>query len=58
MGQPGILNRMSSRTEFIGAWKQNAGKCKASQYLQEGEIKTEIPSVAASEPRGTAQNQT
>ena len=52
MGQPGILNRMSSRTEFIGAWKRTQGS-ETSQYLQEKKS-IDIPPVAASE-KGRAQ---
>jgi hypothetical protein len=52
MGQPGILNRMSSRAEFIGALKPTQGS-ETSQYLLEKKS-IEIPPVAASE-RGTAQ---
>ena len=52
MGQPGTPNRVSSRAEFIGAWKRTQGS-ETSQYLQEKKS-SEIPSVAASE-RGGAQ---
>jgi hypothetical protein len=52
MGQPGALNRASSRAEFIGAWKPTQGS-ETSQYLQE-QKSIEIPPVAASE-KGTAQ---
>ena len=52
MGQPGILNRMSSRAEFIGASMRTQGS-ETSQYLQEKKS-IEIPPVAASE-RGRAQ---
>ena len=52
MGKPGILNRMSSRAEFIGAWKRTQGS-ETSQYLQEKKS-IEIPPVAASE-QGKAQ---
>ena len=52
MGQPGILNRMSSRTEFIGAARRTQGS-ETSQYLQEKKS-NEIPPVAASE-KGRAQ---
>ena len=52
MGQPGTLNRVSSRAEYIGAWKRTQGS-ETSQYLQEKKS-SEIPLVAASE-RGGAQ---
>jgi hypothetical protein len=52
MGQPGILNRMSSRAEYIGARKPTQGS-ETSQYLLE-QKSIEIPLVAASE-RGRAQ---
>jgi hypothetical protein len=52
MGQPGTLNRVPSRAEYIGAWKRTQGS-ETSQYLQEKKS-SEIPSVAASE-RGGAQ---
>jgi hypothetical protein len=47
MGQPGTLNRVSSRAESIGALKRTQGS-ETSQYLQEKKS-TEIPEVAASE---------
>ena len=52
MGQPGILNRMPSRAEYIGALTRTQGS-ETSQYLQEKKS-IEIPLVAASE-RGRAQ---
>lgn len=52
MGQPGILNRMSSRAEFIGASRSTQGS-ETSQYLQEKKA-TAIPPVVASE-KGRAQ---
>ena len=52
MGQPDILNRISLRAEYIGAWTRTQGS-ETSQYLQE-QKSSEIPSVAASE-RGRAQ---
>ena len=52
MGQPGISNRMSSRAEYIGAWKRTRGS-ETSQYPQEKKS-IEILPVAASE-RGIAQ---
>ena len=52
MGQPGILNRMSSPAEYIGAWTRTQGS-ETSQYLQEKKS-IEIPPVAASE-QGKAQ---
>jgi hypothetical protein len=52
MGKPDILNRMSSRAEFIGAARRTQGS-ETSQYLQEKKS-TEIPAVAVSEP-GKAQ---
>ena len=52
MGKPGILNRMSSRAEFISAAKRTQGS-ETSQYLQEKKS-IEIPVVAVSEP-GRAQ---
>ncbi len=52
MGQPGTLNRVSSRAEYIGAQRRTQGS-ETSQYLQEKKS-SEIPSVAASE-RGGAQ---
>ena len=52
MGQPGILNRMPSRAEYIGALTRTQGS-ETSQYLQEKKS-IEIPLVAASE-RGIAQ---
>ena len=52
MGQPGALNRASSRAESIGARKRTQGS-ETSQYLQEKKS-IEIPPVAASE-KGTAQ---
>ena len=54
MGQPGILNRMSSRAEYIGALKRTQGS-ETSQYLQEKKS-IEILLVAASE-RGRAQTE-
>jgi hypothetical protein len=42
MGQPGILNRMSSRTEYIGAWKRTQGS-ETSQYLQEEKSNQRFP---------------
>jgi hypothetical protein len=47
MGQPGTLNRVSSRAEYIGTWKRTQGS-ETSQYLQEKKS-TDIPEVAASE---------
>ncbi len=47
MGEPDILNRMSSRAEFIGAARQTQGS-ETSQYLQE-QKSNEIPVVAVSE---------
>jgi hypothetical protein len=52
MGQPGTLNRVSSRAEYIGAQRRTQGS-ETSQYLQEKKS-SEIPPVAASE-RGGAQ---
>jgi hypothetical protein len=52
MGKPGILNRMSSRAEYIGAQMRTQGS-ETSQYLPEKKS-IETPSVVASE-RGLAQ---
>ena len=52
MGKPGWGHARSSRTEYIGAWRQTRGT-ETSQYPKESKS-TETPSVAASE-RGSAQ---
>ena len=54
MGKPGRGHARSSRTEYIGAWRQTRGT-DTSQYPEE-EKSTEIPLVAASE-RGLAQTE-
>ncbi len=42
MGQPGIPNRMSSRSEYIGAAKRTQGS-ETSQYLQEEKSNQRFP---------------
>src|SRR5688500_16205808 len=53
MGKPGTGNAVSSRAEYIGAWKASEGT-ETSQYLEERKS-TETPRVVASE-RGSSLN--